>query len=108
MRAIARCMICEAPCLADSYWVCRQCLDDYPELKTSVSEWPEWARQLKRDHERLRRAERRDAERMLNYAGLDLDGDIPYPSERGDSAIDAAWSALDEWGYRDYNDVCND
>jgi hypothetical protein len=72
-----------------------------------MTEWPEWARQLREDCRRERRATRRDGERLVDV-GINLDGDIPYPSERGNSAIDAAWSALDEWGYREYNDVCND
>ncbi len=55
--ALGRCMVCGGA-VGSGMWVCSGCCESYG-LRGSWREWPEWARQLKRDHERARIGELR-------------------------------------------------
>ncbi len=112
-EALRRCMICGHKVTA-SFWACASCERKYG-LTKPIEVWPEWARQLKRDHQAMRRAERRALEREITTSELDLlpdfapdtgDEDDRYPSERGDGALDAAWSEINSWSdARDEDDL---
>jgi len=79
--ALNRCMICGHR-ITSSFWVCAKCAERYG-LASSVGEWPEWARQLRRDHKSMRRDER-------DRASYERDG----------NAVAATFEAL---AYGDYN-----
>ncbi len=56
MDAVGKCMICGGRC-GQTVWLCSGCAREYG-LAGPFRNWPDWARDLKRQHEAARRAER--------------------------------------------------
>ena len=55
--ALGRCMVCGGA-VGSGMWVCSECCESYG-LRGSWQAWPEWARQLRRDHRHARAGELR-------------------------------------------------
>ena len=56
MEALCRCMLCPTH-IAARFWVCEKCAKAY-DLDKPFADWPAWAKQLKADHQAMRRSER--------------------------------------------------
>lgn len=95
-----RCMICDGP-VAGSRWVCMDCATRWG-LGLSLTEWPAWARLLKRLEQRRRRCEAQEP----RWIGLDADGDPPrVRAEPTDALLEYAPYA-DEAANREYREAC--
>jgi DNA-directed RNA polymerase specialized sigma24 family protein len=82
-------------------WLCGWCWHEYPELQRPVSEWPEWARELKRSEENERRLSARTPYTRAAYNILEgSSNEDPTGGWNGyfERPEEGVWQPIDRWG----------
>ena len=89
------CCLCGEPVEGTGYWVCRRCRKAH-NLPKSITDWPEWARAMRREEKR-ERGERRTVSLDLLEGCLD-DGSSHHqqPLNRRKPCLDLPYAPYDD------------